>query len=499
MYVMAPQTGCTKLSPMNPSLSSIMNDHYDRECDRTLPSSRISELLGKYDRPGPRYTSYPPATEFKTLTPQDYLEALQQRGDHALPSDPVSIYIHVPFCSSPCFYCGCNKVVTRNKNAARKYLDHLRKEMALLRLQTNLHQRPVTQLHLGGGTPTFLDDAEMTELIHHTAHYFNLVNHAGRDYSIEVDPRTVNLERIQLLRGLGFNRISLGIQDFDENVQRAINRHQSVESVRELTQAIRSSGFRSLNFDLIYGLPLQSLESINATLRHVIALSPDRISYYNYAHLPDRFPGQRAISAADIPSASVKLQMLTSIIGTLTAAGYEYVGIDHFVKKSDPLAIARKEGRLCRNFQGYSIDKATDLVGLGVSSISSTGLAFAQNATKLEDYYLALDMNQLPVSRGLVSSVEDILRRAIIQQLTCYRSLDIETIEAEFGIDFAQHFRTALVELQQFERDGLIAWTDSKNMIVTPEGALLLRNLCMVFDEYLQRNSVASPVFSRAI
>lgn len=484
---------------MNLSLSPIINHQDDNECNLVLSSSRIIELLEKYDRPGPRYTSYPPVTEFKTMTSLAYLAALQQRGEIALPSDSLSIYIHIPFCSSPCYYCGCNKVITRNKSAARKYLDHLRKEMALLRLQTNLHQRPVTQLHLGGGTPTFLDDAEITELIHHTAHYFNLVTSPGRDYSIEVDPRTVTLGRIQLLRGLGFNRISLGIQDFDDNVQRAINRQQTVESVRELTDAIRSCGFNSLNFDLIYGLPLQTLESINATLRQVIVLSPDRISYYNYAHLPARFPAQRAIRATDIPVASVKLQMLTSIIGTLTAAGYEYVGIDHFVKKSDPLARARHEGRLCRNFQGYSIEKATDLVGLGVSSISSTGLVFAQNSVKLEDYYLALNMNQLPVERGLVSSVEDVLRRAVIQQLACYRSLDIEAIEVEFGIDFTEHFRAPLLELQQFERDGLITWTDEKHLTVTDEGALLLRNLCMVFDEYLSRNGVLKPVFSRAI
>ncbi len=473
---------------------STINQH-----NTMLLPSRISELLEKYDRPGPRYTSYPPATEFKTMTPQSYLDALLQRGYAALPSDPISVYIHLPFCRTPCYYCGCNKIITRSPSAVRKYLDHLRKEMALLRLQTNLHQRPVTQFHLGGGTPTFLDDAEMTELIHHTSHYFNLVNLEDRDYSIEVDPRTVNLERVQLLRGLGFNRISLGIQDFDENVQTAINRTQSVQEIGELTSAIRHCGFKSLNFDLIYGLPLQTLESINTTLRHVIALSPDRISYYNYAHLPARFPGQRAIRTADIPSASVKLQMLTTIVGTLTAAGYEYIGIDHFVKKNDPLARAQAEGRLCRNFQGYSIQKSTDLVGLGVSSISSTGLVFAQNAVKLDRYYQALDTNQLPVEKGLVSTVEDVLRREIIQQLTCYRALDVGAIETEFGIDFAQHFPAALHELARFESDGLICWRDGKNLTVTAEGTLLLRNLCMVFDEYLQGVIPLRPLFSRAI
>ncbi|MDP1930396.1 MAG: oxygen-independent coproporphyrinogen III oxidase [Gammaproteobacteria bacterium] len=477
-----------------------MNHQIDSyQLNTMLSSARIGELLKKYDRSGPRYTSYPPATEFKTLTAQVYLDALLQRGYAALPSDPISVYIHIPFCSTPCFYCGCNKVITRNPSAVRKYLDHLRKEMALLRLQTNLHQRPVTQLHLGGGTPTFLDDAEMTELIHHTSHYFNLVNHADRDYSVEVDPRTVNLARIQLLRGLGFNRISLGVQDFDDDVQCAINRQQSVASISALVSAIRICGFRSLNFDLIYGLPLQTLESIDETLRHVIALSPDRISYYNYAHLPERFPAQRAIRAEDIPSASVKLQMLTTIIGTLTAAGYEYIGIDHFVKKDDPLARAQAEGKLCRNFQGYSVEKSQELVGLGVSSISSTGFVFAQNAVQLERYYQALDANQLPIERGLVSKLEDVLRREIIQQLTCYRSLNIDAIEKEFNIDFAQHFSATLHELEQFERDGLIRWVDPKHMTVTTEGTLLLRNLCMAFDEYLQRSTPLRPLFSRAI
>ena len=274
------------MTPQNLRLQDISAE--PAHADSLLCADQITDLLRKYDRAGPRYTSYPPATQFRTTGPEDYLQALAESA----PDAPVSVYIHIPFCRSPCYYCGCNKIITRNRDAVRQYLNHLRKEMALLRLQSVTYKRPVTQLHLGGGTPTFLDNAELTELVHHTSHYFNLVNADSRDYSIEIDPRTVDRARIELIRGLGFNRLSLGIQDFDPAVQRAINREQRVEDVRELVGHIRTRGFSSLNFDLIYGLPLQTLDSIRMTLDKVIALSPDRISYYNYAHLPERFRRQ---------------------------------------------------------------------------------------------------------------------------------------------------------------------------------------------------------------
>lgn len=460
-----------------------------------LSADQITELLRKYDRAGPRYTSYPPATQFRSTGADDYLQALGQSA----PDAPVSVYIHIPFCRSPCYYCGCNKIITRNRDAVRQYMDHLRKEMALLRLQSAAYKRPVTQLHLGGGTPTFLDNAELTELVHNTSHYFNLVNTASRDYSIEIDPRTVDSARIELIRGLGFNRVSLGIQDFDPAVQGAINRTQQVEDIRELVGHIRARGFGSLNFDLIYGLPLQTLDSIRMTLSNVIALSPDRISYYNYAHLPERFPAQKAIRTADLPEPALKLKMLTTIIETLTSAGYLYIGMDHFVKADDPLAVAQADGKLCRNFQGYSISAAQDLIGLGVSSISNVGAVFAQNAVQLDNYYHALDANQLPIEKGVVSTGEDALRRDIIQQLSCYRNLDIAGLEQRYHFRFTEHFKDALPELTQFEQDGLIERDGWRQLRISPRGSLLLRNICMVFDAYLKSREVLGPVFSRAI
>jgi len=454
-----------------------------------LTTAHINELLKKYDKQGPRYTSYPPATEFKGMSPQEYLGSIEENRTVVDSIAPLSLYIHIPFCHSPCFYCGCNKIITKNRSAVREYLDHLRKEMALVRLQLNVYKRPVTQLHWGGGTPTFLDDAEMTELMYQSANYFNLSNQESRDYSIEVDPRTVGRERIDLLRGLGFNRISLGVQDFNEAVQRAINREQPFADVQKLVEYIRARSFRSLNFDLIYGLPLQTVESIKATLAQVIQLSPDRISYYNYAHLPQRFPAQKAIREEELPTAEQKLMILTTIIETLTAAGYLYIGMDHFVKSEDPLAIAREEGKLYRNFQGYSVEKASDLIGLGVSSISSVSNVYAQNAVQLDAYYKALDNNQLPIVKGHVLTREDMLRRDIIQQLTCYRFLDIDRLERLYQIHFTEHFQSVLGILRQLEHDGLIAWDGFARLSVTQTGSLLIRNVCMVFDEYLGKNT----------
>ncbi len=456
-----------------------------------------SDLLRKYDRSGPRYTSYPPATEFKTITPQEYLAAVQTHEPATESIAPVSLYIHIPFCTSPCFYCGCNKMITKNRSAVREYLDHLRKEMALLRLQMNVYKRPVSQLHWGGGTPTFLDDAEMTELMHHTANYFHLTNQENRDYSIEVDPRTVSLERLDLLRGLGFNRISLGVQDFDKAVQEAINRVQPFSDVQQLTEYIRTRSIKSLKFDLIYGLPLQSVDSIRRTLQQVIELSPDRISYDKYAHLPDRFPAQKAIRDEDLPAAEEKLHILSVIIETLSAAGYLYIGMDHFVRADDPLAQAKQAGKLCRNFQGYSVSKADDLIGLGVSSISHVNNVYGQNAVSLDEYYQALENNQLPIQKGLALTQEDLLRRDVIQQLTCYRRLDIAMLEQHYAINFRQHFSGALLALEEFVADGLIQ-LDASQLLITARGSLLLRSICMAFDEYLGR-PVRAPTFSRVI
>ena len=440
-------------------------------------------LLQKYDVSGPRYTSYPTAAQFASgFDGSDFLNAVYT-GVEVIA--PLSLYIHLPFCENICYYCACNKVVTRDRSVVRQYLDHLHHEMALLRLQLKLSHRPVTQLHWGGGTPTFLDAAEMTELMHLTAQHFNLSRDNSRDYAIEIDPRTVDREKIDLLRGLGFNRISLGIQDFDPGVQQAINRIQTVEMVSALVDYIRERSFHSLNFDLIYGLPRQDEATLAKTLDVVIGLSPDRISYYNYAHLPERFLPQRAIDRLTLPTAEQKIRMLSLITEKLVAAGYVYIGMDHFVKPDDSLAVAQREGHLARNFQGYTIAKAQDLIGLGVSSISSFDRVYAQNTTDLDAYYKALDENHLPVAKGVVLTDEDVLRREIIQELLCQRHLDIASLQRKYNIDFMTHFSEAIAALRGMEADGLLVIAPEA-ILVNENGYPFLRNICMAFDEYVK-------------
>jgi len=455
-----------------------------------------SDLFKKYDVNGPRYTSYPTAAQFT----EDFgREALLQTLEGEVNTiAPISLYIHIPFCQSPCFYCGCNKIITKNRDLVRKYLDYLHKEMALMRLQMKVYKRPVTQLHWGGGTPTFLDDAEMTELMHHLASYFNLSNQDSRDYSIELDPRTITEERIDLLRGLGFNRVSLGIQDFNPKVQKAINRLQSYEEVAKQVEYIRARAFHSMNFDLIYGLPFQTVDTINETLDAVIGLSPDRISYYNYAHMPARFPAQAAINGDDLPGPEEKLKIFALITEKLQQAGYLHLGMDHFVKQDDSLAKAKEDGTLCRNFQGYSIAKADDIVALGVSSISNLSNTYTQNFRDIDQYAEALDNNYLPIERGVALTNDDLLRKEIIQQITCYRKLDMNAIEQKFNINFAEEFTQSLKTLNNFAADGLVE-CDNRVIHVTDKGIHFLRNLCMLFDEYLEGPKKAQAQYSRII
>ena len=440
------------------------------------------QLLQKYDVSGPRYTSYPTAAQFASgFTGSDFLNAVFNDVETIT---PLSLYIHIPFCENICYYCACNKVVTRDKSVVRKYLDSLHREMALLHLQLKLHHRPVTQLHWGGGTPTFLDAAEMTELMHMTANHFHLTRDSQRDYAIEIDPRSVSHDTIDLLRGLGFNRISLGIQDFDSGVQQAINRIQTEEQVGNLVAYIRERSFHSLNFDLIYGLPRQNEDTLNRTLDTVIAMSPDRISYYNYAHLPERFVSQRAIDRLALPTAEQKIRMLALIIEKLTAAGYVYIGMDHFVKPDDTLAIAQREGHLARNFQGYTIAKAQDLVGMGVSAISSLDGVYAQNCTDLDGWYAALEQNRLPIAKGIVLTGEDMIRREIIQEILCARRLDFSAIAQKYNLVFQEHFANAMAALRSMEQDGILTLAET-GFQVNPCGFPFLRNIAMLFDEYL--------------
>ena len=445
-------------------------------------------LISKYDVSGPRYTSYPTAPQFSA----DYTEAVycEQAKQHLQQSiAPISLYVHLPFCQNICYYCACNKVVTRDSSAARTYLDYLHKEVELQSKWVAKH-RPVTQLHLGGGTPTFLDGAELTELMHLLASHYNLSGSEQREYSIEIDPRTVSQDTLALLKGLGFNRLSLGVQDFDEGVQRAINRVQSIKMVSELTELARFYQFKSVSYDLIYGLPLQTPQSLAQTLDAVIQLAPDRIAFFNYAHLPTRFSSQRAIDRLELPSAQEKIAMLALITQKLMGAGYQHIGMDHFVRPADELAKAQRAGTLQRNFQGYSTSMAQDLIGLGVSSISSLRDSYSQNEKTLDGYYRRLALGELPISKGLILSADDKVRRAVISQLICNMCLYYESVERQFGIVFSEYFSRELKGLLNMESDGLLSCEGDK-ILIHEQGRPMLRNICMVFDTYFQHSTTA--------
>lgn len=439
-------------------------------------------LARRYATTGPRYTSYPTAPQLSDDFDLGRYRSWQSLGTqrHA----PLSLYLHLPFCRDICYYCACNKIVSRRNGVAVEYLTHLEQEIAL---QSELvgSERPVTQMHWGGGTPTYLDGGQITELMHALASHFRLLDKGYREYSIEIDPRTVDATTIALLKGVGFNRISLGIQDFDEQVQRAVNRVQPFDSVARLVDVVRDYDFRSLSFDLIYGLPHQDHHTMAETLRRVIRLRPDRIACYNYAHLPERFPPQRSIDRLTLPEPEEKLLLAQVISATLQDAGYSYIGMDHYVLPGDELARAQGEGRLQRNFQGYSLQLADDLLGLGMSSISQIGDFYLQNASGIDEYYALTQEGQLPVTRGYCINGEDRLRRHIIMSLICELALDIGNCEREFGIDFHAHFADPLTELLPAEADGLLEITPDE-LRVTEAGRPFLRNLCMPFDQYLK-------------
>lgn len=447
-------------------------------------------LAEKYNCQGPRYTSYPTAPQFRQDFQRDqYYNWQNSNGDHK--SAPLSLYVHLPFCNDICYYCACNKIVTHEKKAARDYLRRLQTEIDM---QSRLvgKNRPVTQMHWGGGTPTFLDNAEITELMHMLASHFRLLDKGYREYSIEIDPRTIALDTIALLKGLGFNRISLGIQDFDPLVQKAINRIQPYSHIKLLVDCIRSHDFRSLSFDLIYGLPHQDRYSMEETLHKVTALRPDRIACYNYAHLPEPFSSQRAIDRLNLPSPHEKLLLQQLLSHRLQEAGYLHIGMDHYVLSHDELALAQQEGRLQRNFQGYSLLLADDLLGLGVSAISQMGDFYLQNERELDAYYARLDQGQHPVSRGFRVSQEDKLRRYIIMSLICELRLDIPECNRRFGIEFFRTFHQQLLVLRAMEADGLLH-IDTEEIQVSHRGRPFLRNICMLFDAYLDTRDGDQP------
>ena len=463
---------------------------------RLQPSVEFdAELLGRLAKSGPRYTSYPTADRFgEAFGYRDYLQAvagLRTRGG----TNPLSLYLHIPFCDTVCYYCACNKIITRNRDKAATYLGYLKREIEMQgMLFAGMNQ--VEQLHFGGGTPTYLSDAQMEDLMAHLRRWFKFAPDEAGEYSIEVDPRTVSAERVHSLRRQGFNRISLGVQDFDPDVQKAVNRIQPEAETRAIIDAARAAGFRSVSIDLIYGLPRQTPATMAQTLEKVVAANPDRIAVYHYAHLPHLFKGQRQIVEAELPASDAKLAMLALCIERLGAAGYVYIGMDHFAKPDDDLAVAQLQGRLHRNFQGYSTHADADLVSCGVSAIGSVGATYSQNVKTLDAYYDLLDRNELPIARGVRLTLDDALRRVLIQKLMCQFELSIPAIEQAFPIVFAKYFEPEMEQLEQLERDGLVA-IEPDWLTVTMKGRLLIRNVCMVFDRYLARG--AAPRHSQTI
>ncbi len=451
------------------------------------------DLLARYSANGPRYTSYPTALQFRDdFEHADYLRAAADPGASAT---DLSLYFHIPFCDTVCFYCGCNKIATKNRARARPYLERLKRELALQAACFDT-ARPVSQLHWGGGTPTFLSHDEMSELMAATRQHFSLSPDALGEFSIEVDPREASTETIAHLRKLGFNRLSLGVQDFDPMVQQAINRIQPLEMTASVMQAARAVSFHSIGVDLIYGLPHQTVDSFSRTLDTMLALAPDRLSVFAYAHMPKLFKMQRQMDAAALPSPEARLAILRLVVERLTGAGYVYIGMDHFALPTDELARAQAQRTLHRNFQGYSTRAECDLIGFGASSIGKVGDVYAQNAKDLADYDAAIDAGRLALTRGVRLTADDRLRRDVITQLMCNLELRFDEFEAAYGIRFADTFEPELERLRGFEQDGLVSVNGGK-LEVQMAGRMLVRNIAMVFDRYLGQQTMER--FSRTV
>ncbi len=453
------------------------------------------DLIHRYDKAGPRYTSYPTAVQFH----EGFDEAAYRRcaAQSNASGNPLSLYFHIPFCDTVCFYCACNKVATKDRSKAAPYLQRVYRELAL---QAELfdHSRVVDQLHWGGGTPTFISHAEMRELMEHTRRHFRLRDHDQGEYSVEIDPREATPDTIALLRELGFNRMSLGVQDFDPEVQKAVNRPQSPEQTFSVMDAARAEGFQSISIDLIYGLPKQSADSFMRTLDRVLEAMPDRLAVFNYAHLPHMFPPQRRINEAELPAPAEKLRILRDTIAHLTRAGYVYIGMDHFAKPDDELAIAQREGTLYRNFQGYSTHAHCDLIALGSTGIGKVANSYSQNLRTLDEYYQRLDTDRLAIFRGVELTGDDILRRDVITRLICNFVLDIPSVEQQYNIHFHDYFAAEWEDLAELEADGLLR-RSPQAIEVQPAGKLLIRNICMVFDAYLRARDQEPRRYSKVI
>jgi len=452
-------------------------------------------LIDRYNKPGPRYTSYPSAVQFHGFDEDQYRKVVAETNADPIPN-PLSLYIHIPFCNTVCYYCGCNKIITANRKHAVPYLKNLHKE---IELQGKLFDsdRPVDQLHFGGGTPTYISDEQFCELMTIISEHFRLHEDDTGEYSIEVDPRSVNTHTIFLLRKLGLNRISFGVQDFDPSVQNAVNRLQTFEQSHDVINAAKKARYLSINIDLIYGLPLQSTTTFDQTLQKVIELNPDRIAIYNYAHLPHIFKTQKQINADDLPSPEEKLQILQLAIHSLTEAGYVYIGMDHFAKPEDELAIAQKNNELYRNFQGYSTHSNCDVIGLGMTAIGKIANVYSQNKKTLEEYDKDIRSERIPIFRGYTLDFDDQLRAEVISKLICNFYINLPMIEDLYRIGFNTYFTHELSSLKRMQDDGLLEI--GENYIkVLPAGRLLIRNICTVFDKYLKGNDTPDN-FSKLI
>ena len=440
-------------------------------------------LIARYDVAGPRYTSYPPVPQFRPTFDEHALRnVIRQSNEEPIPR-LLSLYVHVPFCSSPCFYCGCNRIITSDKSQSGRYLERLYREIEMLAPLFD-RDRLVRQLHLGGGTPNFFDIRSMGELMESLARHFSFSSDSAREYGIEVDPRFADVAYMHGLGELGFNRLSVGVQDFNPEVQRAVNRIQSVEETRTVIDAARAAHFRSVSVDLIYGLPLQNLPAFEHTLQEVVALQPDRVAVYGYAHLPHVFKAQQQIAKHEVPDPATRLALFGCALERLTAAGYVYIGMDHFARADDELAVAQRAGTLQRNFQGYSTHGECDIVGLGVSAIDRIGDSYSQNARDLTDYYAALDNGRLPVACGLELDEDDLIRRELVGTLMCHGLVDKATFGARHRLLFDEYFLRERQRLRPLLVDGLVE-EDARAIRVTPRGRLLLRNIAMCFDAYL--------------
>lgn len=440
------------------------------------------DLIRRFDHHGPRYTSYPTADRFADHFEQSLVQNAIEDRRQRFGTMPWSIYLHVPFCRNVCFYCACNKIGTKDSAVGDVYLDYVARELALYRPLMGKSRR-VSQMHWGGGSPTFLNAEQLRRLWRILAEHVDFV--PDGEFGIEIDPRTLNPEQLPLLREIGFNRVSLGVQDFNLEVQQAVNRVQPAEMTLNLIAAAKAEGMKSVNIDLIYGLPKQSLGGFGKTLDEVVQALPDRIAVYSYAHLPQRFKPQRRIVESDLPNAETKLKLLQMTVHRLTQAGYVYIGMDHFARPEDELAVAFRQGRLHRNFQGYSTHSECDMLALGVSSISRIGPLYSQNYRDLHTYYHALDQGQLPVFRGFRLTADDLLRRAVIQSLMCQFYVDFETFENAFLIDFKQYFAHELSKMEEFILLDMIDMDDT-SISVNARGRLLVRSIAMVFDKYLR-------------